>query len=528
MPGTLLFLLAACQGEPEAAPPDDTEPADTLTADTDRVEALLPALRLNEVQASNDSTVMAAPGQFPDWFELFLDGGDPLDLARVTVAVGADTWTGTGTLSPGEHLRIWADPDLGDAPFRLGRAGDTLTLALDGATIDEITWTDLPADRSLARIPDGRAWQTTSRPTPGYTNGSRAVEAPPDDALFPESGSLAFHLRLPAASLDALRADPYTEVAASFGFDAAWFPNVHARLKGRAGSYRNIDQKAGFKIDLNDIDGHALRGRETLTVNNMVQDASYVHEALTYTLFRAMDVPAPRVTPVVLNVNDEPWGLYLHVETVDEHLLARWFPDPTGSMWEGAYGVDLNPWQIGEFEHDQGDDDRTPLAELAALLDQPATGPNLAEVARRVDMDRFLAMMAVEALTLHWDGYSTSNNYRIYLNPDDGRLVFLPWGADQTWVDRWMGPYDGRGRLFTWCMSAAACRSRYDDALRRTARTANVLDLNTRMDALIGTIDPLLPFDVRAEHSPESRAWSRQATRDTIRDYPAWILANTP
>jgi len=45
---------------------------------------------------------------------------------------------------------------------------------------------------------------------------------------------------------------------------------------------------------------------------------------------------------------------------------------------------------------------------------------------------RFVSFMAMEVLVWDWDGYVMNrNNYRIYHNPSDDRMVFIPHGMDQ-------------------------------------------------------------------------------------------------
>jgi len=53
-----------------------------------------------------------------------------------------------------------------------------------------------------------------------------------------------------------------------------------------------------------------------------------------------------------------------------------------------------------------------------------------------LDVDKFLAFMAVESFTAHWDGYcSQCNNYRIYHDPERNKLIFIPSGMDQMFGD---------------------------------------------------------------------------------------------
>lgn len=532
MRASWLFLVGlgcAVERAPEAKPqPKPEEPP--LVVAPPVPEVALPALFLNELQARNESTVMRAPGEFPDWFELYNPGPDAVALRRVRVSSEGSAWRGDGQLEAGGYLRVWADEAEGGAPFKLNREGGELELTVDGVVVDRLSWSELEGDVSLARVPDGKQPQLSARPTPGWTNGSLAPGDDPSAALFQTERVLEMELWLSEPSVQALRSDPYTDVVGAFAFEGAFFPAVHVHLKGVWGSLRSIDAKCAFKVDLNDIGDFGLRGVKALTLNNMVQDASYVHEALSYELFRAMGVPAPRVGYTLLSVNGERYGLYLNVETVDDRMLARWFSSGDGPLWEGAYGVDLEPWRVQDLEYDGGPlpRDDGPVAALAEVLQRPVSAASEAEVERLVDMPRFLRMTAVEAYLHHWDGYYTSNNYRIYLDPDSGKLVFMPWGTDQTWVSGWFDLYGSNGVLARWCMASTGCRARYDQALRDTAVTAVAIDLEARLDELLALTRPMRGLDERGEHSLDDARWSVQATRQTIVNRPAEIDALVP
>jgi spore coat protein CotH len=55
-------------------------------------------------------------------------------------------------------------------------------------------------------------------------------------------------------------------------------------------------------------------GLDRLTLNNMVQDPTMVHEALGYQVYEAAGVRVPRTGYVRLTVNGQPYGLYLNLE----------------------------------------------------------------------------------------------------------------------------------------------------------------------------------------------------------------------
>ena len=519
---TPLLLLAACAEPPEVAdPPVPREVTETYGP----VDGLV----LNEVMADNESTVMDEDLAFPDWVEVWNAGRDPVEVSRVSLASGDDRWDGgEGWVEPGGRLLLWADGGSQDGhlPFGIDKDGDTLVLYVDGEEVDRIATGPLPADVSWARFPDGGTWMPTARPTPGWTNGNHPPDGlDPSASLFQTSEITAFDLTIPAASWSSLESDPYTEVPASLGFGGAWFGEVHVRIKGHWGSLRTLDQKTALKVDLDDFD-HRLRGQESLTFNNMVQDPTYVHEYLAYEVYRAAGIPTPRVGWTRLSVNGEDFGLYLLVESVDDVFLDRWYADGSGDLYEGEYGVDFEQGEEWSFEHDEGSptDDRSAITEVADALDQPATDAGIARLSGLVDLDEFLVNQAVESVILHWDGYTTENNYRIYHDPTTGLFQILPWGTDQTFISQF-DPWYGYGLVFTYCLQNPACSARYDDALLEIADLVDGLDLVTAMEALAPFLDEDVESDPRREFDLHTIAWYRDYTRQNILAWPDAIRA---
>ena len=521
----MLWLLAC--SDSFLVPVTDAPTDVVLAEDSGVIE--VSALRLNEVQTRNDSTVMDRALAFSDWIELYNGGERPVSLADVTLSDGDAEWDGADReLAPGGRLLLWADGSEapGHAPFTLDSGGEKLTLSVAGIACDRLATGEMGADAAWARYPDGGAWAYTVRPTPDATNGSdpgRSTD--PSDVLFPDDHLLTFELTLPQASIDALAYDPYTEVPAGLAWGPAWFPDVGVRIKGVYGSLRAITGKAAFKVDLNATHDHRLRGLETLTFNNMVQDPSYAHEALAYAFFRAMGLPAPRTAWMRLIVNGEDWGLYLHVESIDDTFLARWWSDPSGRLYEGKYGDDFTAGEETSFEYDEGPEaeDRSDIIAVTTILDRGPSDGALADLEALVDMDQILRELAVEAVLLHWDGYTTANNYRIYHDPLTDRFQMIPWGADQTLHDVWYGPYDGIGELLQFCIANAGCLARYNAELLAAADAFESANLEAALDDHVAFLAAAVAADTRGEFSPETIAVWVSDTRTVIQTSPERI-----
>ncbi len=356
----------------------------------------------------------------------------------------------------------------------------------------------------------------------------------PDDSASPEEDwrpdtdiedffSLARVHRVAVALDDdawaSLLEDPSEYVRGDVDIDGATFLDVGVRLKGGAGSFVPLDGdypeisgdgngnpgKSALILNLDKfVDGQEHLGLEKLTVNNLVQDDSCVHETAAYALFRAGGVPAPRTAYADVSLNDEDRGLFLLVESQDNSLfLEDWYGDDEGNLYEGEYGTDLREEHAEHFDQDNGDDEsREDLRELGRALDEAeAVGGDeaWAILNDRLDMDEYLAFATTEILLGHWDGYTPSmNNYKVHHDLDSDRWTFLPWGADQTFEDQ-IGPYNGvmmelgpawtGGRVHQLCFSSQACRDRLYQAFLEVIERAEAMELSAlaaEAQALIG------------------------------------------
>lgn len=284
--------------------------------------------------------------------------------------------------------------------------------------------------------------------------------------------------------------------------------DVGIRRKGGFGSKRAIKtQKSGLKIRFDEfVKGQIFFGIKRLTLNNMFQDESMVHETLTYELFHALDLPASRTGYAFVNLNGAKYGLFLNLETLDEISLPQWFPafgDP-GHLYEAdEAGVDVRPGWADEFEVDEGDDeDLSDLEALIAAANDEAGdwSDGMASVA---DLERMTAQWAVERYVAHWDGYAGGaeetpdpedpirpNNY--YLHSDTSKIFqLMPWGVDQTWEFSGLAFEDPAGGLmFNKCLADASCKALYLDGLTDIHCVNPDLDQGAHAAQLAAMLDP--------------------------------------
>ena len=136
------------------------------------------------------------------------------------------------------------------------------------------------------------------------------------------------------------------------------YGNVGIRAKGNTSLsqvYTSDSDRYSFKLKFDAYNaGGNCRGLSMLVLNNLMSDASYLKEYLTYDMFAYLGADASLYTMAQVTVNGEPWGVYLALEPVDETMLERLYGADFGELYKpdtldmggggpGAEGKDFDP-----------------------------------------------------------------------------------------------------------------------------------------------------------------------------------------
>ena len=181
-------------------------------------------------------------------------------------------------------------------------------------------------------------------------------------------------------------AEEYTEC--SIAIDGERFHHVAIRTKGNT-SLSSVaamgSSRYSFKVEFDHyVKGMTYHGLDKLSLNNLIQDATMMKDYLAYTLMGRMGVPSSLCSYVQINVNGEPWGLYLAVEGVEEAFLDRngmsrgelYKPDSMSFGGGRGNGRDFSFGQLQQSSADKSDASREDAAQTPPAMPQGDFSPS--------------------------------------------------------------------------------------------------------------------------------------------------------
>jgi hypothetical protein len=194
----------------------------------------------------------------------------------------------------------------------------------------------------------------------------------------------------------------------------------------------------------------ALIGSRYLTLNNSIQDRSYIRQPLGYKLLAMAGLPHSRCNFVRVFVNGTPVGqglggvnspgVYVNAEPVMKRYIERNF---NGNMDGNLYELEHND----DFKNDRLDfisvEDLSEFenkADLKFAINHIAAH-GVTGAATMLDLEHFIKLHAMEFYLKHWDGYAGNTNNTYLYNDvsavetpgvDDVKFKMIPWGIDQT------------------------------------------------------------------------------------------------
>lgn len=209
------------------------------------------------------------------------------------------------------------------------------------------------------------------------------------------------------------------------------YTNVTVHLKGSAGSFRPFDDKPAMTLNFSkNAPGQKFHGFSKISLNNSLQDPSYITEKLCREIVLAAGVPVPAADHATVILNGRDLGLFVVTEGWGKPFLKRHFADASGNLYDGGFLHDLSDGP--EVNSGDSPKDTSALDRLVAAAEERDRADRWRKLQETLDVDRFATLLALEVMMCHWDGYALNrNNYRVFHDRSIDRMVFMPHGLDQ-------------------------------------------------------------------------------------------------
>jgi len=237
---------------------------------------------------------------------------------------------------------------------------------------------------------------------------------------------------------------------ADFEFGGVSLTNIGARFKGNGtyvGSLYGLKRsfKVGFKKFGNT---QQLGGVEEVNFTNMIDDRSYMSDALAYEFFRDAGVPAPRTAYAWLSVSvagkweRKPLGLYVLVENLGGTFAAERFGSKKTPIFKPVtyrlfedLGKDWSSYEaIYDLKTKASAAQRQRVIDFSQLVSHADDREFARELESYLDLDEFAGFLAGLVLLSSYDGFlSDGQNFYVYLHPATGKFGFIPWDLDHAW-----------------------------------------------------------------------------------------------
>ena len=295
---------------------------------------------------------------------------------------------------------------------------------------------------------------------------------------------------------------------------SATFTNVGIKKKSFCGSINS--DKPCLHIDFGKVSATTasaaedLIGSRYLTLNNSVQDRSYVRQPLGYALLGMAGLPHSRCNFVRVLVNGKLVGqgsgvngpgVYVNTEPIMKRYIERNFNgNMNGNLYELEHRDDfvsarlpfIGTEALSKFDN---------KADLK-LADEQIAARGLAGASQMLDLDQFIKIYAMEFLLKHWDGYSDNTNNTYLYNdvtavaaPGVGNVKFklIPWGIDQILQPQHSFKMSTNGLVAKLVRNDAGRRAQLVDQIRkyrdtifaREVQQATLKPMIDRMEALL-------------------------------------------
>ena len=236
-----------------------------------------------------------------------------------------------------------------------------------------------------------------------------------------------------------------------------WY-DVGIRYKGNSSlnfAYNDNINKLPFRLEFNHfedenplLNNQSFYGFKQLSFGNNFKDESFIHEKLASDIYREFGVPCSKTAfcRVYIDHGDGPvyYGMYTMIEVVFDTMLSDYFNNDDGNCYKpDGDGAKLNdPGLISsEFFINKAKNPGSLLDVTnfvnALLSNQRTSNPSLwrSNLESTFNVSLFLKWLAANTTMQNWDTYGKmTHNYYMYNNSSTGKLCWIPWDNNETFI----------------------------------------------------------------------------------------------
>lgn len=283
------------------------------------------------------------------------------------------------------------------------------------------------------------------------------------------------------------------------------------------GSHIREFEKKSYNIQFHNPPQYQ-RAKE-IHLNAEYNDPSLIRNKLSLDFFSEIGCLSPDSKHVFLGLNGKAHGVYLELESVDEHFLAK-RKLPSGSIYYAINGNANFSLKSGlnkgtkkslvsgyQKKFANRNDDRY-LEEMILKINTTSKAEFGREVEKVVDVEKYLRWLAGVVLTQNYDGFV--HNYALYRNGDTGRFEMIPWDYDATWGRDVHGrtlrsdyvPIEGFNTLTARILDVDEIRNRYQRLLKQLLNTHFTIEhMTPKVDSLVQKLHPYMGKDPYTKHA---------------------------
>lgn len=245
--------------------------------------------------------------------------------------------------------------------------------------------------------------------------------------------------------MDSLRLTGDGMLIGDLTLDGKKLSDVGIRYRGTR-SFKTGSKRNAYTIKLNHINKEQnIDGYKSLKLSNALRDPSMVREVLSYEIARKY-MPAPKANYARLYINNEYYGLFVNIESVNKKFLEENFGSKDNTFFkcsphiddmdDPAKGCKNKIFSSLQYETEidcykpnyelKSDDEKQGWKDLQELTRSLTLEPK--KISEVLNVDRALWMLAFNNVLVNLSSYSGQQSQNYYLYKDDeGKFNPIIW-----------------------------------------------------------------------------------------------------